>query len=119
MLTSKVTVFAHGLVGLKTIDFLYNNYFDYLNAVIVVDEKSEVYNYLLQRQFDNIILNDVLYSENVISNLKKKKSDYFILVHSLYLLFFLSDRDITNILLFYPSYTSHPNRVCFSNNVPI
>jgi methionyl-tRNA formyltransferase len=81
MTYNNFAVFADRTVGLKIIRFFNNNYPEYLKAVIVIDENSDVYNYLLDNRFDknNIILNNDLYSETTISKLKGLNLDYIVL----------------------------------------
>jgi len=76
---TKITVFADGQVGLKILEFLIAYYYEFLNQVVVIDENSEIYEFLKKNNYTNIITNKELYSEKSLNSLKKSESDYFIL----------------------------------------
>lgn len=76
-----IGVFANDEVGNKTIKFLLQNYPDDVKFVVCTDEKSLVYQTLLEYNLEKskIIFNDELQNENVISKLISYKVNFILL----------------------------------------
>lgn len=76
-----IGIFADKYVGARTVEFILQNYFTHLKALVVTDKKSNVLDTIGKYCFpkDRIFLNSELNSELVLRRIFDKNLDYIIL----------------------------------------